>query len=133
MSEVKLDPGANPLRSSVVAVNPFGPDHANVGAGDPFDAVKLIEPSFTFEHDWLFTIDDKLGAVHDDGIVNEHGVPKVRFALVALKFVTDVEVPTYPVNPDVVPDHAKFTAAPATKLVFVIVKRNLPQFTVAPG
>jgi hypothetical protein len=88
------DPGANELRSSVVAVNPFGPDHANVGAGDPFDAVKLIEPSFTFEHDWLFTIDDKLGAVHDDGIVNEHGVPKVRFAFVALKLVTDVDVPT---------------------------------------
>jgi hypothetical protein len=96
------DPGANELRSSVVAVNPFGPDHANVGAGDPFDAVKLIEPSFTFEHDWLVTIDDKLGAVHDDGIEIEQGVPKVRFAFVALKLVTDVDVPTYAVKPDVV-------------------------------
>ena len=96
------DPGANELRSSVVAVNPFGPDHANVGAGDPFDAVKLIEPSFTFEHDWLFTIDDKLGAVHDDGIEIEQGVPNVRFPAVELKFVTDVEVPTYAVKPDVV-------------------------------
>jgi len=95
------DPGANPLRSSVLAVNPFGPDHANVGAGDPFVAVKLIEPSFTFEHDWLVTIEDKLGAVHEAGIVIEHGVPNVRL-VVLLKLVVTNAVPTYAVNPDVV-------------------------------
>jgi len=74
------DPGANALRSSVDAVNPLGPDHANVGAGDPFDAVKLIEPSFTLEHDWLFTIDDKLGAVQvGTPNVSWHGADCVIF------------------------------------------------------
>jgi hypothetical protein len=51
------------LKSSVVTVKLFGPDQANVGAGEPLVAVKLIEPSFKLEHDVLFIIDDKVGAV----------------------------------------------------------------------
>ena len=80
------DLGASPVKSSVVAVNPLGPDQANVGAGDPLEAVKLMEPSFTFEQDWLPTIDDNVGAVQAAGIVIEHGVPNVRVAVV-LKLV----------------------------------------------
>ena len=52
----------------------------------------------------MFTIADKLGAVHDEGIVSEQGVPNVRFPAVELNAVDVIAVPMYATNPDVV-DH----------------------------
>jgi hypothetical protein len=67
-----------------------------------------------------------------DGMEMEHGVPSVRLPFVALKLVVVVAVFTKAVNPDVV-TQVKPTDCPATKFVLVMVSRNLPTETVAPG
>ena len=70
-------------------------------------------------------------AVQGAGMVMEQGVLRVRevdvFSAVEVRFVL-----MYATTPLVV-THAIPTLAPATKLVLVMVKRNLPTATVAPG
>ena len=50
----------------------------------------------------MFTVEDKLGAVQEAGVVKEHGVPNVRFPAALVNAVVNVDVPTYATKPDVV-------------------------------
>lgn len=70
--------------------------------------------------------------LQDEGIDMLQGTDKVLLALVALKAVAEVAVPTYATKPEVV-THVKPTFCPATKLVLVIVSLNLPTTIESPG